>query len=150
VPLGIPLLVSYSHHCFFMMSSNPTTHPSSPMDADEWLENHMHEWMAEISMDFEPTASSTDPPQPTQPQEAAGPSNSPEFLPPVFTGTPFSQPTPLVTHPAPQGAGATTTPTPAMDTLADGAGCPPSPKFFPSGKKLLKKASLHEFGSLHF
>jgi hypothetical protein len=130
------------------MSSNLTTCPSSPIDADEWLENCMHEQMAEISMDFKPTVFSTDPPQPTQLQEVAGPSNSPEFLPLVFTETPFSQPTPLVTHPAPQGAGATTTPMPTMDTLAGGAGHPPSPKFFPPGKKLLKKVPLHESSDL--
>jgi hypothetical protein len=126
------------------MSSNPTTYPSSPMDTDEWLENHMCEWMAKISMNFEPTVSSTDPPQPTWPQEVAGPSNSPKFLPPVFIGASVSQPTPLVTHPAPQGAIATTTPTPTMDTLAGRTGCPPSLKFFPPGKKLPKKVPLHE------
>jgi hypothetical protein len=129
-------LVSYSHHQFFTMSSKSSPCPSSPMDADAeaWLQDHMHQRFAEITMDFEPTVPSTDPPQPLQPQEEAGPSNSPEFLPQVFMGTPISLPT------IPQ--------TPAMDTLARGAETIPLPRHFPPGAKLAKKQALSKHTDL--
>jgi hypothetical protein len=58
-----------------------------------------------------------------------GPSQFPQVLPPVFTGTPISQPTP----------------TPAMGTLAGGADIPPHELcYFPPGKKLAKKGTLTE------
>jgi hypothetical protein len=122
------------------------TTSSSPMDARSWLQDHMRQSLAEIAMDFEPTVPSTDPPQPFQLQEEAGPSNSPEFLPQVFTGTPISQPTPLGLVSTPEGH--LTRQTLAMDTLASGAGTPPSPCFFPPRAKLPKKKALPKCSDL--
>jgi hypothetical protein len=104
--------------------------------------------MAVISMDIDPTIPSMEPPQPLLLQEEDGPSNSPEFLPPpaVFTGTPLSQPTPPGFVCTPEGY--LTMQMLTKDTLASGAGNPPSPKYFPPGKKLLKKALLHENSDL--
>jgi hypothetical protein len=140
VAIVIPLLVSYSHHCFFMMLFQSTPCPSSPMDADEWLQNHMCERFAEIAMDFEPTVPTTEPPQPIQLQEEAGPSQFPQVLPPVFTGTPVSQPTPPGFICTPKGY--LTRKMLALDTLASRAGTPPSPQYFPPGERLLKKKAL--------
>jgi hypothetical protein len=103
-------------------------------DAEVWLQDHMHQRFTEIAMDFESTVPSTDPPQPLQLQEEAGPSNSPEFSPQVFMGTPFSLPT------IPQ--------TPAMDTLARGAETDPLPRHFPPGAKLAKKQALSKHTDL--
>jgi hypothetical protein len=74
--------------------------------------------------------SSTDPllHEPMQLDEP-GPSQFPRVLPPVFTGTPISQPTPQ---------------TPAMDTLAGGAEPDPLPRYFPPGAKLPKKVAFSE------
>jgi hypothetical protein len=107
--------------------------------------------MAEISMDIEPPIPSMDPSQLSQPQDEAGPSNTPEFYQTlVFTETPVSQPTP----PSPTTTcivnvdGSVTTQMLAMGTLASGAGSPPSPCFFPSGEKLAKKKGLPENADL--
>ena len=84
----------------------------------------------------------------------SGPSNSPEFCrDPVFTGTPISQPTPIgpttTRTQNPDGMVTVTTRTPAMDTLASGAGTTPlPPRFFPPGKKLPKKKALSENADL--
>jgi hypothetical protein len=61
-------------------------------------------------------------------QDEPGPSQFPQVLPPVFTGTPISQPTP----------------TPTMGTLAGGADIPSEYHNFPVGKKLIKKGTLTE------
>jgi hypothetical protein len=134
------------------MSSHSTTCSSNIVDAAAWLQNHMCDWLAEISMDLDPTIPSMKPPQLLSPMEEDGPANSPEFLPPpvVFTGTPISQPNPL----GPKTVwienldGTVTTQTLAIDTLAGGAGTPLPPKYFPPGKKLLKKAPLPEVSDL--
>jgi hypothetical protein len=80
-----------------------------------------------------------DTPQPIQLHDKAGPSQFPQVLPQVFTETPISQPTPL---------SLLTTSTPAIDTLASGAGHLPSPWYFPPRKKLVKKVALHENSDL--
>jgi hypothetical protein len=59
-----------------------------------------------------------------------GPAQFPWVLPPVFTGTPISQPT--------------TSQTPTMGTLAGGAETDPLPCYFPPGAKLAKKQALSE------
>ena len=129
------------------MSSQSTPLPSSPMDAaDELLQNHMHERMEAIAMDMDfdnPVPSTANP----QPQQAMrfnlGPANSPEFLPPVFTGTPISQPTPspVTTHIVNADRSVTITML-TMDTLASGAETTPSHRYFPPGKKLAPKKAL--------
>jgi hypothetical protein len=148
IPLKHHFLLSYHHHHFFMMSSTSTPHPLCPMDtANNWLEAHMHEQMAEISMDIEPPIPSMDPPQLSQLQDEAGPSNSPKFYwTLVFMGTPISQPTPpgpTTTHIV-NVDGLVTTQMLTMGTLASRAGTPPSPHFFPPGEKLAKKKALPE------
>jgi hypothetical protein len=112
------------------------------MDASEWLQNCMHQRMDEITMDVEPTVPSTDPPQLLQPQEEAGPSNSPEFLPQVFMGTPISQPIPPGFVCTPQGY--LTRKMLATGTVASRAGTPPSPCYFPPRAKLPKKKAIPE------
>jgi hypothetical protein len=57
-------------------------------------------------------------------------------------GTPISQPTPPGFVHTPRGY--LTTQTLTLDTLASGAGTPPSPWYFPPRKKLPKKKALSE------
>jgi hypothetical protein len=75
-----------------------------------------------------------------------GPSQLPQILPLVFMGTPISQPTSLgpKTIQIKNSDNTVTTQTLTMDTLAGRAGTPPSPHYFPLGKKLPKKRALSE------
>ena len=141
----IPLLVSYHHHRFFIMSSQSTPHPSSPMDASEmWLQNHMCKQMEamamELDVDEELTVPFIDSPQLISLQGTASPANSPKFYPPwVFMETLFSQHTPSwMQERAPQGSDQLKAQMPPMGTLGS---CAESslPRAFASGLKLVKK-----------
>jgi hypothetical protein len=114
-------------------SSLPNLDPQASSDAQ--LGQEVRAWFSALwdAMDTE------EPPIPApifsmdtlqpQLQDEPGPSQFPQVLPPVFTGTPITQPTP----------------TPAMGTLARGADIHPHElHYFPPGKKLAKKETLTE------
>jgi hypothetical protein len=98
------------------------------------------------NMAFTPTPSVDSWPHTPMLLNEPSPSQFPQILPPVFTGTPISQPNP----PGPRTVwienldGSVTMKTLAMDTMAGRAGSPPPPCFFPLGSKLPKKRALSE------
>jgi hypothetical protein len=95
---------------------------------------------------FAPTPSVDTLPHTPMLLDESGPSQFPWILPPVFMGTPVSQPTSLGTKTTwiQNLDGMVTTQMLALDTLAGEAGTPPPPHFFPLGEKLAKKRAPSE------
>jgi hypothetical protein len=150
-PIQQALFAFYHHNQFFSSMSYSSSSSLEYAHDPILLEGCRQARQDFRMMDVEPSNPPLDPPQPSQPLEVpVGPSNSPEFSPQVFTETPISQPQQrFQVHQIFRGPGGIETKVPiAMDTLVMEAGTPPSPQFFPPGKKLPKKKALSESSDL--